>query len=317
MSSFPLSRGLFNLLPLYFEIVTKWKGETMSQKHPRRAQKTKKTNPLIIAIICAAAIIIAAIIGTIGTIIAGNIQTGGKEPAPTPTSVITPTPTPIPPAFVQGSFNASFDSTNRVSLSVTPGDLLIVAVTQYERTLVDSNPVTDDKGDQYQELGNVIANPNQQQDYAELYFAQGAKGGLTTVIVSFTPPSDTDGGDTSLGLYEYRGLGSRDTALATPSKDASGKILTVSSKLNTTAAAEICFALGVDSGPQKGVKDDTTVMKGDGYTLRYPTGNQTIDSKNGERIYTEDAFVAPGGCNPNFTIAYPSFWGIIGAAFKP
>jgi TIR domain len=123
----------------------------------------------------------------------------------------------ISSAFVHDNFSSSSGSTNSVSLGVTSGDLLIVAITQYERTLLGSNPVTDDKGDQYQEVGNLIANPNQQQDYAELYYTHNAKGGPTSVTVSFNPPPPEDtniGGNTSLGLYEYRGLGSLDPRYA-------------------------------------------------------------------------------------------------------
>lgn len=283
------------------------------------SQSSSKSSILALIIVP----IIVAIIGAAGVIWAANIQRGGTEPPSTPNTsgmtslTFTPTPTPIPLTFVHGNFNVSSDCKNKVSLSVTQGDLLIVAVTQYERALVSSNPVTDDKSDIYQKIDSVNANPRQQQDYAELYYAQNAKGGFTTITVSFTQPSDSNGGDTSLGLYEYRGLGSLDTELATTSTDANSKILTESSKLNTMAASEMWFALGIDSGPQNGEKDDTTITEGNGYTLHYPTGNQITDAANGERFYIEDAFVSPGGCKPNFTIAYPSYWGIIGATSKP
>jgi hypothetical protein len=267
------------------------------------------------------AIVIAALITAVSSILVALINKGalGSSSAPTPTPTLVPTPTPIPPTFIQDTFSASSDNTNSVSLNVTPGDLLIVAITQYERMLSGPNPVIDTKGDLYQQAGNLAANPGQQQDYAELYYVFNAKGGHTKVTVYFGQPSDPDGGDTSLGLFEYRHLSSLDsTPIVTTSPDAKGKVLTLNGKLNTTAATGMCFALGIDSGPQQTrVQDDTTVSGGVGYTLRYPIGNQITDAANGERFYTEDAFVAPGGCKPNFAIAYPSYWGIIGAAFKP
>lgn len=302
--NYPIQPGTLQSDPLQVKI---------QPLHLKIKPKSLKLNTIFALIVTFSIIISSIVVGLLRFESINIISMPFPLPIP-----LRPTPTSIPPAFVQGSFNASSGNTNTMSLSVTHGDLLIVAVTQYERTLLGSTPVTDDRGDRYQKAGNLIANPSQQQDYAELYYVLSAKGGLTTVTVSFNPPPDTDGGDTSLGLYEYRGLGSLDSALATTSKDVNGNILTVSSKLNTTAASEMCFALGIDSGPQKqGEKNNITVTKGKGYVLRYPTGNQTTDAANDERLYTEDAFVAPGGCIPNFTIAYPSFWGIIGAAFKP
>src|SRR5947209_2124226 len=128
-------------------------------------QTFKKADPVIKAAIISGIFLLIATIIT-GTFQLIKLEAGQPSSTPTPVrktaliSTPTPTPTPIPPAFMRGSFSASSESPNKVSLSVTPGDLLIVAITQYERTLLGSNPVTDNRGDQYQEAGNLIANPN-------------------------------------------------------------------------------------------------------------------------------------------------------------
>src|SRR2546421_249095 len=129
----------------------------MPQKHPSRTQKLKlaqqpsnqvqksqqphnsfKRN-IIIALIGSP--VLAAFVAGIFLFVNLLASKGAaSSPAPTPVvttpliSTPTPTQTPIPSPFVRGNFGVSSDNTNMVSLSVTPGDLLIVAVTQNERT---------------------------------------------------------------------------------------------------------------------------------------------------------------------------------------
>lgn len=238
-------------------------------------------------------------------------------PAPHRTgATTTPRANSLPsPALVQHKLQTLSTSLNAVHFDqqVTRGDVLVVAMTQFEGAV---SSITDNENDAYILINSEVANPQEQQDLVELYYAQNATGGPTTVTVTFSPPADPEDAGSNVAIYEYRGLSTTsplsDAATATSNNQLT-EILT-ERVLTTTKSDEMCFAVGVDSGPQNNPTTiDNTVSKGEGYTLE----DLQSDSQQQERFYTEDALVPAGGCRPNFSIAYPSYWAIIGAAFHP
>ncbi|HLV97264.1 MAG TPA: hypothetical protein VKT82_01185 [Ktedonobacterales bacterium] len=248
------------------------------------------------------------------------------HPAPTPTvamSTDTLTPGPSSPLLVQSNFGTSTDSTNAVQFGqpVRKGDLILVAITQFERQVTN---LKDNQGDGYQKIGGTFANPDEGQDYVELYYFQNVAGGsATTVTVTFSGFKDPDGGGTNVGIYEYAGLSAtspRDDADTNTSNDQATKTLKAGKQLTASEGNEICFAVGVDSGPQDNNPYSDSISAGQDYTLLYPATSdqqQGDDAKSAERFYTEAALVQQGGCIPNFSIAYPSTWAIVSVALKP
>lgn len=285
----------------------------------KSSSKTKTVTPdnkqIVIAVIGAAALVLAALISGLFLYLSNK----NSEPPAPPQAIATATPTPLsllPPTLVQHKLQGVSTNSNVVQFDrkVTSGDVLLVAITHYESTLLGVN---DDENDTYIQLGHEVAYPPAQQFFVELYYVQNAIGGPTTVTISLSPPADPDGGGSEVGIYEYSGLSrtspledaASNTGNNQPSTTLSERILT------TTEKNEVCFAVGVDSGPEVGNPTDanTTVSEGDGWTLE----DFQEDFAHQVRFYTEDGLFAPGGCRPTFSIGYPSYWAIIGAAFKP
>ena len=225
-------------------------------------------------------------------------------------SKTSPTPTPVPssPFLVQSSFNASMESTNTVQFTQKPvrqGDVILVAITQFERGEVLD--LKDSQGDTSQKVGGDIANPVNQQDYVELYYFQNVKGGAkTSVTVTFGLFTDQGGGSTNVGIYEYAGLSTTSPELDSDTATSNGK-KTMSILLNRTLMTSdhgVCFAVGVDSGPDNnGVPYDHAISSGGQYALLYPhtPEERSLDDANTrERFFTEAASVSSGGCIPNF-----------------
>ena len=248
-------------------------------------------------------------------------------PTPTPLPTSTATPPPPSPTLVQHNFSQPGSTTpSAVSFkqSVTPGDLVVVAITQ-DITMLTG--VRDNHHDTYTSVKPALfANSQDMADYVELYYAKNVVGGSTTVTATFTaPPANSNySGDSNVGIYEFSGLSKTsplDSAASLMGGSQSGKTDQVTSvggvPLGTSENNEICFAVGVDSGLNNSddPKINTPAAVGQGYYQL----DQQDDSVNYERFYTEWAPIPKAGspgCNPNFTLQYESYWAIIGAAFK-
>ena len=245
------------------------------------------------------------------------------QPTPTPKPTTTPTPTPTPPLppprLLQHIRSSNSGSTNTVSFpnTVQKGDVILVAITQFERK-VSSTGVVDNTKNTYKMIDSAVAHPDTGQDYAELYIAQNVTGGATQIVVSFGEPSDSDGGDTNVGIYEFSGL-SAASPLGDHASDTSNMGLdstpTIRRVLNTSGMV-VCFAVATDSGLQDNQQaTNNAIFPGKGYEL--PSSDDAVlDAGNQERYYAEYAIVGAGGCMPNFTIGYPSYWAIIGVALN-
>lgn len=248
-----------------------------------------------------------------------------------PTTTVPPTPPPTS-VLVQNERQSVSTQENDVLFhnNVKKGDLLIVAITQFERTLAGVKDVKDSEGDAFTEIDSSLADAADKQDYIELFYAPNANGGPTKVMVTFSTVSDpANNGDTNVGIYEFSGL-----STVSPLDDHASSQGTSSTrnnqanpvnmrKLTTSENNEMCFAAGVDGGPiDQNTADDTTVTPGNYYTFPPPDWqgqpDQQEDWNGGERFYTEYAApVAQGGCEPNFMIHYSAPWAMIGASFKP
>jgi hypothetical protein len=148
-------------------------GNFNAPEKPIQRKKKKKKNDIILKVVLP---IILASIPVIGVIIVALIHEKDILPPCCPptamSNVGTPTPglTPIssPPTLVQSNFVADANSTTAVTLNqpVRKGDLILVAITQFERQVTN---ITDSQGDTYTKVGGTLANPVEGQDFVELY----------------------------------------------------------------------------------------------------------------------------------------------------
>lgn len=235
----------------------------------------------------------------------------------------TPTLTAIQPVLVQNKRNSDSVKSNIIQFdnNVTKGDVILVAGTQFEKGVTS---VQDNQHDPFIQIGNVIANPQNSplpQDYIELFYAKNVTGGATQITVNYSALADPHGQDTNVGIYEFAGL-STIAPLDDADVNTSNNLLTETlsmRQLHTSEPKEVCFAVGLDSGPQNDTNPPSAVTVGNGYVFPPNADGQTdaqTDPAGGERYYTEYATVAAGGCKPSFSILYPSFWAMIGITLK-
>lgn len=217
------------------------------------------------------------------------------------TSTNTP---PSVPTLVQKEFHIQNQDTtsSAVSLpsSVTTGDLIIVAITQFKGAVLS---VMDNQGNSYIQVTSA-QHANSASDYVQLYYAKNATGGATTLIVTFS----ISGGN--LGIYEYSGINTTSPLDQVVSNTGTG-VTPDGGTLNTTNDNELYFVVGVDDNG-----DNIAPSAGNGYTLE----DHEDDSSNHERFYSEDRISAHGSYQTDFSISSrssPTVWAIIGAAFKP
>lgn len=288
-------------------------------------KKKEKQDQRFLAIIG----LLVAIIGLLGIIVkvfGPDIALLLFHTTPTPTATTTRIipPPPVPHLAQPPAFHADSGDTNAVSFGepAKQGDFILVAITQFERTL---STLTDDHGDQPQKVGGIIANPAQpgqvDQDYVELYYFPDVAEGITTITATFSGFTDQGGGDTNIGIYDYAGLSTispvEDSANGLSGKKLSNTLET-DRVLTRSGDTDLCFAVGVDSGVQDNSTPNNTVTAGNGYTLLYPPqGSDEVDAGKAERFYTEATPPQQGGCLPNFKIGYPSYWAIIGVSLRP
>jgi glucose/arabinose dehydrogenase len=181
--------------------------------------------------------------------------------------------------------------------SVTTGDLIIVAITQFEGSV---SSVRDHQSNTYTQV-TAAQHANTSYNYAQLYYAKNVTGGTTTVTVTFSISAD------NVGIYEYSGL---DTT--SPLDQVVSNVGVANTPnggtLNTTKDNELYFAVGVDDNG-----NNSSPSAGSGYTLE----DHQDDTLHHERFYSEDRISAHGSYQTNFSIAAPSDWAVIGASFKP
>lgn len=203
-------------------------------------------------------------------------------------------------SLVQKKLQVQFSSSNAVSFnsSVSTGNTIIVAVTQYNKTL---SSVSDNQGNTYTAV-NTALHANPVEDYVELYYAPNVTGGTVTVTVTFAGQTSNN-----VAVYEYTGL-DQTSPLDKKAANTGNSSSPNGGTLTTTIDGELYFAVGVDNNG-----NNTTINPGSGYTLE----NNQNDSTQNERFYTEDKILNHGSYSTNFSIATGSKWAVIGASFKP
>jgi len=220
--------------------------------------------------------------------------------APTRTMIPTQKDTPPPlPALVQKNFQSGANTVSDVKFAstVTAGNLIIVAITQWEGVVTD---VTDNLGNSYIPV-KATQHANEAHDYVELYYAKQVASGATTVIVRFSL-----NGDENIGIYEYSGLDTLSPLDQVVSNTGEGNTPD-GGALHSTTNNEIYFVVGVDDDG-----NNSSPVAGNGYTLE----DHQNDSSN-ERFYSEYCLCTHESSQTNFSIAIPSYWAVIGASFKP
>jgi len=200
------------------------------------------------------------------------------------------------PSLVQKNFQTS-SNTATFSSDVTSGNLILVAITQWNSTV---SSVTDNKGNTYTAVTSA-QHANTATDYTQLYYAKNVAAGATTVTVTFSS------GVGNIGIYEYSGL-STTSPLDQVTSNTGASTTPNGGTLTTTPDNELYFAVGADDNG-----NNSTPTAGGGYTVE----NHQDDSANHERFYTEDRVSAHGSYSTDFTIGASSDWAVIGASFKP
>lgn len=218
-----------------------------------------------------------------------------------------PPPPPRPPALVQSNFQSRDDSfsSNAVAFphSVTTGNLIVVAISQYQGTV---SGVRDDQSDTYTEITAQSANMSPDNDYVELYYGKNVKGGATTVTVAFSQT-----GDNNVGIYEFSGL---DTASPLDHVTSSSHVGNDpdGGTLHTMMDNELIFVVGVDDNGNIDSANNVSPKPGIGYILLHHVDDYTI-----EKFYAEYRIAVHGSYHTDFTIAAAQAdWAVIGASFK-
>jgi hypothetical protein len=194
----------------------------------------------------------------------------------------------------------SHSNTVSFASSVKPGNLIIVAVSQYHSMLLS---VEDDQNDHFNAVlpaQSDKVSDDVADDYVELYYAKSVTGGQTTITVKFSSNNDSN-----VGIYEFSGLNTASPLDRTTSNKGlnnapDGGVLT-SDRDN-----ELFFAVGVDDDGA-----DAAPTPGSGYTL---LDVQTDDLN--ERFYSEYGILQHGNHQTDFSISVTSYWAVIGASFQ-
>jgi hypothetical protein len=187
---------------------------------------------------------------------------------------------------------------------VLAGDVIIVAITQFQGVVTS---VSDSQNDTFTTISAQQVNTSPDNDYVELYYAKGVKGGATTVSVLFSEMTDAN-----VGIYEFSHLNTLSpldsTVAATDSSNTPD-----GGPITTTQNREVIFVVGVDDDGTDGAGHVVPPTAGSGYTLL----DHVDDDQQYERFYDEYVIVSPGAYHTNFKIASSTAdWGVIGASFK-
>jgi hypothetical protein len=228
-------------------------------------------------------------------------------PTVTATVTSTSTPTPnLPPTLENHNFNGEYTNSplNAVAFpkSVISGDLIIVAITQYQGTVLS---VSDSANNMYTRVGVQNANSDPNNDYVELYYAKNVKGGATTITVRFSAA-----GDTNVGIYEFAHVATLSPLDLVAQKTGFGNAPN-GGTLSTVTDNELYFAVGVDDDNSTTPEKTTPASAGSGYILE-----DHADDSNNEKFYSEYRVAAHGAYQTDFAIALQSDWAVIGASFK-
>jgi hypothetical protein len=221
----------------------------------------------------------------------------------------------LPPALVQHNFQRGTSAINAISFphNVGAGDLIVVAITTNQQTVLGVRDNQSNPPDVFQRVGPpVVATPAIQSDSVDLWYASNVSFGQTTVTVSFSAPPGGSLGATSVGIYEYSGLNKTSPLHQTLEATGAGNKPDAGALPNPLNRAGLYFLVGVDGGPDiNGGNGNTPIQAGTGFTLEDQQDNSSF-----ERFYAEDS-ITLGTSNASFSIAYQANWGVICAVFIP
>jgi hypothetical protein len=259
------------------------------------------------SIVAAIALVVLAADITYAVFFKSSTSVPCCTPTATATVTLTSTPTPIPPpALVNHNFNGEYTNSplNTVAFpkSAVAGDLIIVAITQYQGTV---SSVSDSENNMYTRVAVQNANSDPNNDYVELYYAKNVKGGATTVTVTFSAA-----GDTNVGIYEFAHLDTLSPLDLVAKNTGSGNAPN-GGTLSTSNDNDLYFAVGVDDDNSTSPEKTTPASAGSGYILV-----DNADDPNTEKFYAEYRISPHGVYQTNFSIQLQSEWAVVGASFK-
>lgn len=210
-------------------------------------------------------------------------------------------------AFVQkasGSTTALGTST-AAALSVTAGDLLIVAVAGTGVSTLPSLSVADSLGNTYYSVGSPNANS---LTVAQLFYAYNVLGGTCTVTVTSSGPAQL-----TMGVMEYSGFGTLDPLQG--SGAGSGTGTSASSSLSAEQSRDLivgCVTAGGGSTAAPGITGSPTYAERLNVASTSSATNYYYES-----LEIEDASFGTGVSAPSWTLAASAAWSAQAASFTP
>jgi hypothetical protein len=203
------------------------------------------------------------------------------------------------------NFKAANSVTCAFPKNVTAGSLIVVCVSQYGGTIMNSSSISDGVNT-YHLVGTVTSYTGDAQQRLAIYYAYNVAAGATTITFTGTSTPSI-----SLAIHEYSGISTSDPLDKTAVGNTSDWVTTLDSgnTAETTQADELIFGV---ASPYNGSLD--LVRQGSGFMLReeYPDGGSDMDLATADKTVN-----ATGTYNITFIQAATGNGGIcIVATFK-
>jgi hypothetical protein len=208
--------------------------------------------------------------------------------------------------YVQSNYATSYNNKTSVSLnsSVTAGDFLVVAVSNYVGTVAS---ISDNRGDTFQVAKQQPVNAATAVGQISIYYVLSAAGGATTITAQSTQPSSVT--SVSLEAVEYSGVSTTNPLDQTAGGSGVSSTINSGSTGTTTQGNELVVGAGTFTN-----NSSYTINAGSGFTYR---GGNTNGANYNPGVFVEDKNVyATGTYSASFSSNSSLSWQGAVATFR-